>query len=75
MTRIYTSFLIMFNLFEFSIIIGGIEDDSEDIKINDTNFHNIEIDDIHSDLDSGLYKTLEVLGKGSERAWNFQFPV
>ena len=65
----------MFNLFEFSIIIGGIEDDSEDIKINDTNFHNIEIDDIHSDLDSGLYKTLEVLGKGSERAWNFQFPV
>ena len=65
----------MFNLFEFSIILGDIEDDSEDIKINDTNFHNIDIDDIHSDFDSGLYKTLGVLGKGSERAWNFQFPV
>ena len=62
----------MVNLFEFSMILGDIEDDSEDIRINDTK---IEIDDIHSDLDSGLYKTLEVLGKGSERVWNFQFPV
>ena len=64
MTGITLCFWIVLNLFEITAIAEDIKDGSEEIERHDINIDNRKINDGHTDLDSKLFQTLEVLGRG-----------